>query len=221
MPAPIGKPAAAPTRKPLNLLGDLQKLEKGWDKVPLVEYGTRLPDGTYIVKLAEVATGTATKDPNKGVTYVLLRFEVVQGDLAGQSHSDVYMLRDVESLGRLKARAKHLGVNYQTLAEMDAGLSEVITDGSLFEVSLQAQAGKDGRTYQQFAILRAVETPADREAAEQLGASIDEEAAAEAEQEPVVQRTAAKAPAPKGGRKPAAPVQEAAEDAQDLIGELE
>lgn len=206
------KPAASP-----HPLDALQRLQQAWDKIPVVEYGAKLPDGTYIVRLAEVTTGTSSKEATKGQQFVILRYEVTEGDLAGQSHPDIFMLKDDETAGRFKGRLKGLGINYQDWKEMGAELDRLIADRNLYQITLMAQVSKTGKTYQNFTLDRAVETPADREAAESLGEQIDEQAVEEAEEAPVVQRTAAKAPPAKGGKRPPPPPQ----DAADLIGELE
>ena len=220
-PQPQRKPAPAPVKPPLSLLGELQRIEKQWAQVPVVEYGARLPEGVYVMKLGEVTVGVSTKEPNKGTTYVRLQFEVVEGDLAGRTHSDIYMLKDDESIGRLKGRVKNLGKPYATLAEMDAGLKELIDEQSLFQVTISGRTGKDGKTYQDFNIDRPVETPADRQAAEQLGAELDQDGAAEAETPPAVQQTAARAPAATKGPRRAPPQAAADAGAGDLLADLQ
>lgn len=199
------QPAPQPTAQ-ASLLERLNTIAKAFDKAPVVEAGSTLPEGVYQAKLVKVTDAISTYEgPTKGCVRITLKFEVVEGDLAGRTFNEGFTMSDDEAMGRFKARVGHLGYANSTVEECAAGLQDAIEQGNVYEYKMDPYTGKDGKARMGINFVRIVESAADRETKEALETDeIDEQGAEEAEAPPKVQQVAKTAPAQRATSKPSA-----------------
>lgn len=106
----------------LNLTHELADLDEAWTKTKAAESGSKLPDGTYQVKV-EAARIVERKDSSAFMLVVELM--CLHGDHEGEIHTHIRTI-DVDNLKYLKAELKVMGVEMEYLSELPDRLEELL-----------------------------------------------------------------------------------------------